>query len=212
MERRLSGAKMSIVQRTNTACGYIANCAHSPEGDPIKQNSIAAIARASRNLLVCVAAGIVAAACGTWRTGPPAPVVTASGSASLPPSAPDAAPAAPASTLEGYKQEVARRIYSTSSQNLFEGAPPPLLKSVVVLSITIDSDGHPRRVVVQRSNGFSNLEQLAVQSVQRAAPLPRPGRQFARNGIVEFSETWLFQDDGRFQIRLLALVQSVAND
>jgi len=182
------------------------------------------MARGGRNLLICLFAAVVAVACGTRQAEPPAAVVTVTVPASapaitLPPAnlsapvpSPAPAPAATVWTLEGYKHEVARQIYRTSAQNLYEGPPPSQLKSVVVLTIAIDADGHPRRVAVLRSNGYGKLNQLAMQSVQRAAPLPRPSRLFMRNGVAEFSETWLFQDDGRFQIRSLALAQANADD
>ena len=198
-----------------------------PGGAFIKHHRIASTARAGRNLLGCLFAAVVAVACSTRQTEPLAVTVPESAPESAPNSAPKSAsvltpspavsapvpaPATSAWTLEGYKHEVARQIYRTSAQNLYEGAPPPQLKSVVVLTIAIDADGHPKRVAVLRSNGYSKLNQVAMQSVQRAAPLPRPSRLFMRNGVAEFSETWLFQDDGRFQIRSLALAQTNADD
>lgn len=113
-----------------------------------------------------------------------------------------------ARTMDEYKNEVARRIYSTSSPDLFEGAPPPMLKSVVVLEIAVDSTGQLKRLALRRSNGYAKLSDLAMQSVRRATPLPRPSRALMRSGVAEFNETWLFRDDGRFQIRSLALVQT----
>ena len=114
-------------------------------------------------------------------------------------------------SMDGYKREVALTIYRSSAGKLFEGAPPPLLKSVVVLRVDIDAAGTPRRVSVLRSNGFRDLEQLAVESVRRAAPLPPPGAELlSSNGDAEFVETWLFRDDGRFQIRSLAETQASA--
>jgi protein TonB len=112
------------------------------------------------------------------------------------------------STLEDYKREVARSIVRGSLAHLYEGAPPPLLKSVIVLSIAVDADGQLRRVAVLRSNGIRALEQIALQSVKSAAPLPRPGIFAARRGLAEFTETWLFRDDNRFQIRSLADAQA----
>ncbi len=144
------------------------------------------------------------------RTEPPA---SASGAPpSLPPTsgAPPAAEAAPRSkawTLATYKLEAARWISHNSAGHLFEGAPPPLLKSIVVLTIAVNPDGQPARVTVLRSNGYKALEQRALQSVKDATPLPRPGLIVSRRGVAEFTETWLFREDGRFQLRSLALPQ-----
>ena len=47
-----------------------------------------------------------------------------------------------------------------------------------------------------------------MQSVRDASPLPAPQRSLVRNGRIELTETWLFRDDGRFQIRTLAQAQA----
>jgi len=117
------------------------------------------------------------------------------------------APDSKAWTLATYKLEVARWITRTSAEHLYEGAPPPLLKSIVVLSISVNAEGQLARVTVLRSNGFKALEQRALQSVKAAVPLPKPGLVVSRRGVAEFTETWLFRDDGRFQLRSLALPQ-----
>ncbi len=168
-----------------------------------------------RILLLSLAASLLATACAVQRVeaprartenlpAPAAPAAPAPALATVPESS--------ARTLDAYKQEVARWIYRSSAESLFDGAPPPMLKSVVVLSVAIDAQGQPKRVTVQRSNGYGALNQLAMQSVRRAAPLPRPGRSLMRGGVAEFSETWLFRDDGRFQIRSLAQVQARGDD
>jgi len=48
------------------------------------------------------------------------------------------------------------------------------------------------------------LENVALNSVRRAAPFPAPAWSVRRgDGSVNFLETFLFRDDGRFQIRSL---------
>jgi periplasmic protein TonB len=117
-----------------------------------------------------------------------------------------AIPALPAS-LDAYKAEVARHIYKSSAKETFEGAAPPLLKSIVVLEISVDSKGAAHARVV-RSNGFKELEARALQSVKRAGPLPRWSG--AGTKPVTYYETWLFRNDGRFQIRSIAPPQASA--
>ena len=112
-----------------------------------------------------------------------------------------------ATTLDAYKAEVARHIYKSSAKETFDGAAPPLLKSIVVLEITIDARGGAHARVV-RSNGFKQLEARALQSVKRAGPLPRWSGAGAKP--VSYYETWLFRNDGRFQIRSIAPAQSSA--
>lgn len=111
-------------------------------------------------------------------------------------------------SVDGYKRDAARRVYFRNALQLFDGAPPPVLKSIVVLTIKVDAKGTPLRVAVMRSNGFRDLEQRAIRSVHAAAPLPIPHKAVVKRGTLEFVETWLFRSDGRFQIRSLAEVQA----
>jgi protein TonB len=111
-----------------------------------------------------------------------------------------------ARTLEEYKAEVAHAILHANAASTFIGKLPEILRSVVVLQITIDRNGFPFQVRMFRSNGYQDLEARAMQSV-RAAALPRPTGSItggSGSGTVTFTETWLFRDDGKFQIRTLA--------
>ena len=112
-----------------------------------------------------------------------------------------------AKTIDAYKAEVAQRIYRASKGEIFDGAAPPLLKSIVVLEVTVDAKGAAQARVV-RSNGFKELEAKALQSVKRVSPLPRWSR--AGTKPVSYYETWLFRGDGRFQIRSIAPPQASA--
>ena len=110
--------------------------------------------------------------------------------------------------LELYKRHLACRIHARNGTHLYDGAPPPVLRSVVVLSVRVDARGRPVRIGVLRSNGIRSLERRAIQSVRAAAPLPIPGAALLRRGAADITETWLFRDDGRFQVRTLAQVQA----
>lgn len=114
--------------------------------------------------------------------------------------------------IDVYKQLVASSIHRANPQHLYDGAPPPMLKSIVVLSISISPDGKPVRVNVMRTNGYRDLAQKAVDSVHLAAPLPRPHPSLIRGGQAEITESWLFRDDGRFQVRSIAQEQASSKD
>ena len=113
--------------------------------------------------------------------------------------------------LQAYKHRVACHLHRRNQDQLFAGAPPPVLKSVVVLSLKVDSRGQPA-VQVLRSNGIRDLERRAMQAVRDAAPLPPPQQQLLRRGTADLTETWLFRDDGQFQLRSLAAVQAAWQD
>ena len=167
------------------------------------------------NALLCLAASTILLSCATRREAPfeAVPGASPADQAASEQRERQAVPVMPPQpeprilTLADYKLAVARRIAQSNPQHLYEGPPPPMLKSVVVLTISVDAEGHPVRLRVMRGNGHRALEQLAVQSVQQAAPLPRPG-DVARRGLAEFNETWLFREDGRFQLRSTAEAQA----
>ena len=146
---------------------------------------------------------LLAAGCSVVEpTREPAPVEPGPGPSGTTPTAPLAV--SNARTLDEYKAEVAHAILHANADATFIGRLPEILKSVVVLQITVDRNGFPFQVRMFRSNGYQDLEARAMQSV-RAAALPRPtGTVTGGGGTVTFTETWLFRDDGKFQIRTLA--------
>lgn len=119
-------------------------------------------------------------------------------------------PVAGLDTPAAYGREMACLIHARNGAHLYDGAPPPALRSVVVLSIAVNPAGRLVRVRVLRSNGIRELERRAIQSVRTATPLPAPGKPMIRQGRTEITETWLFQDDGRFRVRSLASLQAAS--
>ena len=107
--------------------------------------------------------------------------------------------------LNDYKRTVASRIVAANEEVFFEPLPE-MLKSVVVLEITVDRHGYPLDVCVIRSNGYPELEQVALASVLRAAPFdgPQPG-VLQGAASVSFLETFLFRADGFYQVLSLVL-------
>ena len=111
-----------------------------------------------------------------------------------------------AKTLDAYKAEIAHRIYASGgAKDIFQEPSRPLLKAVIVMSISIAADGTASARIV-RSNGIPELETLALQSVKRASPLPR-WHGAAEGQEISYMETWLFRHDDRFQIRSIAPLQ-----
>jgi protein TonB len=121
-----------------------------------------------------------------------------------PPAKPAAVAVSSAQTLDAYKEEVARLIYKANAGRTFAEPARPLLKGVIVMSVTIGADGKARASVL-RSNGKRELDKLAIASVARTGQLPR--WKDAAGGEVRYMETWLFREDNRFQIRSIAPVQ-----
>jgi protein TonB len=166
--------------------------------------------RIPQYVALCAIAAV--AGCATVESPPPAappaaPPVQAAAPVAPPRAAPAPAvrgPVSNAATMDAYKKQVAQHIVARNSRDRADSLPP-ILKSVVVLNISIDRDGKPVHVAVMRSNGHKDVEQAAMQSIHRAAPLPAPSAALLGNGeTVSFVETWLFRPDGRYQVRSVA--------
>jgi periplasmic protein TonB len=110
-------------------------------------------------------------------------------------------------TADQYKAAVDRRVMErnpgTASSTL-----QSMLRSVVVLAFTVDGDGRVVHASVYRTNGDDEVEAAALNSLRRAAPLPPPPAALLdRRGQVDLMESWLFNTDGRFQLRSLSAGQ-----
>jgi len=147
----------------------------------------------------CVLGTLLVAACSA-----PTPEKPVDQVASAPAPAPKSqAPLIAPLTMDGYKKAFAQKV-AASSPHLFDDPLPDMLKSVVVLDVTIDREGKLVRVAVRRSNGFKALENRALDAVRHAAPYEPPAFTIRRSdGSVNFLETFLFRDDGRYKIRSL---------
>ena len=119
-----------------------------------------------------------------------------------------ATPTAPAPAgLDDYKTQVARHVAARNPDHIYIGTLPAQLPAIVVLEITVAANGRVQDVNVQRSRN-PDASTIAMASVQRSAPLPPPQQLATPAGNLTFSETFLFADDERFQLRSLAEPQA----
>ncbi len=157
-----------------------------------------------RRATVLVIAALLATGCANRRQqqpeSPPPPVAAPATQATPAPTASSSS----AATLDAYKRENAARIYQTSAAQVYDGKPQALLRSVVVLSVTLDAAGNVAGLRTLRDNGDVETIRSAHDSVRNGVPYPRPPVGMLRGGRLEYSESWLFRDDGKFQLRSVA--------
>jgi protein TonB len=164
-------------------------------------------------LLIAIGIAVLIAACSIAPTSPPP--AASRGRQAAPDAAGEAVPPSvalpttpkPPSPLDLYKQSAARHIVVKNRPRTFEDVPEHFLRSIVVLRIVVDSRGTVKTVFVDRGNGYTSLEKVAVKAVRDSSPLPAPPPQLVRTGSLEYSESFLFRKDNRFQIRSIALEQ-----
>jgi protein TonB len=110
-------------------------------------------------------------------------------------------------TLDGYKQDLAHRISQVNSTKVYTTRPQALLRSVVVVKYQVDRDGKLVHSEIFRSNRDRETESIALATLKNTAPFPKPAPHLLRQGRVDILESWLFNNDGRFQLRTIALPQ-----
>ena len=130
--------------------------------------------------------------------------------APAPPRAETPKPEPALTPLDRYKRTVAEQILKANAAQTFEGVPPHLLRAVIVLQLTIDAQGKLIGVTTLRTPD-QKLATVAAKSARDAGTLPPPPRELLRRGQLELAETWLFRNDGKFQVRSLAAPQGAVD-
>ena len=105
-----------------------------------------------------------------------------------------------ARTPRDYRLDGARHIYRRLPERIFAGKLPRLLLAVGVINIEIDARGEVTGIQWARAPRSSprvigEIEQL----VRAAAPYPAP----VHMGGVTYTDTWLWDKSGRFQLDTL---------
>lgn len=150
-----------------------------------------------RHAIIVLAAASLLSAC--QIAAPPA--------ARTPTPAPAPTPAAIqlAASIDAYKSLVAQQIMEANAAYTFSGRLPPMLPAIVVLDLSVGPDGELKSVHVHRSRD-SEASAAALAAVRRVqAPFPPAAHLMRRHAqTFDFSETFLFNDQYRFQLRTLS--------
>ncbi len=113
-----------------------------------------------------------------------------------------------AESVDQVRRGFAQMIYQDSSPDINREAPQPMLRAVVVLRVRLDDHDHWRAEVMRENDVEPGLTRKALASVEHlASTMPVSAgmsEQLHREGFVE---VWLFQNDGRFALKTLALPQ-----
>jgi hypothetical protein len=133
---------------------------------------------------------------------PPAPVARA------PVAAPHAATPVPstnrrvstATTEKAYRQDGARAIYAAYPDSIYKGKLPALLYAVAVVETELDANGNVRDVRMVRAPSHAPEITAKIRDlIRKASPLPAP----ARMGATKYTDVWLFDKGGQFQLDTL---------
>lgn len=125
----------------------------------------------------------------------PLPASAAQAAAEEPP-----ARASLATTPRAYRQDGARHLYQRHGAQVYQGKLPPSLHAVGVLRARIGRRGELLGLQWMRAPRHAPEVVAAIERMMReAAPFPAPWQM----GGVVYTDTWLWDASGRFQLDTL---------
>lgn len=171
-----------------------------PTGAPTARKKRASWLPAS---LVAAVTALVAA-CKSGPEAPPPPPESHPGSDSPVigpvPAQQGSARSSAAATPRAYRQDAATHLYGLNAQRIYKGQLPPLLHAIGVLEVDIDRAGRVTAVRWLRAPRHApDVIAEIERTVRAAAPFPVP----ARMGKVTYTDTWLWDKSGNFQLDTL---------
>ena len=105
-----------------------------------------------------------------------------------------------ASDPRSYRRDAAAHLYALNRERIYSGKLPPLLYAIGVMQVEVDARGQVRQFSWMRAPRHAPEVMAEIErTVRRAAPFPVP----ARMGKVVYTDTWLWDKSGRFQLDTL---------
>nr|WP_252374480.1 hypothetical protein [Hydrogenophaga sp. 2FB] len=99
-----------------------------------------------------------------------------------------------------YRKDGARHIYGQNGHRIYKGKMPPLMHAVGVLQVYVDSRGNVGNISWMRApSHVPDVMREIERTVRAAAPFPAP----LRMGGVTYTEVWLWDKSGHFQLDTL---------
>ena len=106
-----------------------------------------------------------------------------------------------AGDARAYRMDGARHVYESYPHRIFRGKLPPLMHAIVVVETVLDEAGRIKEINILRAPSHAPDVTAAVREmIQRVSPFPTP----TRLGSVTWTETWLVDRSGRFQLDALS--------
>lgn len=119
--------------------------------------------------------------------------------------APNPAPMSSARNAHEYRQDVAKHVYQLNPSRIYRGKLPPLLYAIGVTRLSISAKGELLEIDWMRKPKHAPEVIAEIErTIRAAAPFP-VAPALAR---LDYTETWLWDKSGRFQLDTLTEGQS----
>ena len=144
------------------------------------------------------AVAALVAACKGPPEAPPADTRSGAASSISPEGA--AVRSSEATSPRAYRQDAATHLYGLNTERIYHGKLPAQLYAIGVLEVDIDRNGGIQRLHWLRAPRHAPEVVTEIErTVRAAAPYPAP----ARMGKVVYTDTWLWDKAGQFQLDTL---------
>ncbi|QHI98120.1 hypothetical protein GT347_09025 [Xylophilus rhododendri] len=105
-----------------------------------------------------------------------------------------------ATTERAYRQDGASHLYGLNAERIYKGQLPPLLYAIGTLQVHLDATGRVTGLSWMRAPRHAPEVIKEIEAtVRRASPFPAP----ARIGRMTYTDTWLWDKSGKFQLDTL---------
>jgi hypothetical protein len=154
-----------------------------------------------RHALPLAGAAALLAACSSRPLPPdPAPTVAVPQPSQATPAPAAASARSGATNPRAYRADAAGHIYQRNAERIYKGRLPPLLYAIGVLNVEVDRNGNVQRLDWMRAPKHAPEVVAEIERTVRAAsPFPAP----VRMGKTVYTDTWLWDKSGRFQLDTL---------
>jgi hypothetical protein len=96
--------------------------------------------------------------------------------------------------------DAAKHLYQVNSEKIYKGKLPPLLYAIGVVRVDISQEGEIVSIEWMRKPLHATEVIEAIEKkIRKASPFPAP----LHLGHVTYTETWLWDKTGRFQLDTL---------
>jgi len=105
-----------------------------------------------------------------------------------------------ARTQKEYRQDAAKHIYGCNQHRIHQGKLPPLLYAIGVVTFEVREDGKIQSFDwMRKPKQAPEVIQEIERTIKAAEPFPAP----IHLGRVRYTETWLWNKTGKFQLDTL---------
>lgn len=106
---------------------------------------------------------------------------------------------------DGYRKQCAQHLYARYPERIYPGILPPMLYAIAVLEVLLDEEGQIQDLNWMREPAQAQEVPALIEALVRAAaPFPAPTHLIDGEVMVSYTETWLWDASGQFQLHTLS--------